>query len=145
MKNVLIKFIKTAGADNSKDIREIEHFLSTKNVSFCFEDLTVNQNVPLDTDFCILFLDFEDEKEFSLAKDFMDKNKTLKTFALLKKHSKTAFLNAHNLGFCACLNEISDIGDEIFEDISETQEEKEVQNEDEIKITDEISREFAGT
>ncbi len=144
MKNVLIKFIKAA---NSKDIEEIEHFLAQKEASFCFENLSSNQDVPKNTDFCVLFLDFEDEEEFALAKDFMNKNKNLKTFALLKNHNKTSFLNAHSLGFCGCLNKISDIDDEIFEDDLEDEDSF---DEDKthalgIKITDEISHEFAGT
>lgn len=142
MKNVLIKFIKTA---NSKDIEEIEHFLTKKNASFWSENLNSSLNAPTNADFCILFIDFEDEEEFALAKDFMNENKNLKTFALLKNHTKTSFLNAHSLG-CICLNKISDIEDDIFSDTSDIEiEDKDKARNDGIKITDEISQEFAGT
>jgi len=143
MKNVLIKFTKTL---NSKDIEEIKHFLTKKDVSFCFENLASNPDVRSDTDFCVLFLDFEDEEEFILAKDFMNKNKNLKTFALLKTHNKTSLLNAHSLGCYACLNKISDIEDEIFEDKNDIKTgDKNINEDNKINITDEISREFAGT
>ena len=130
MKNVLIK---TA---NSKDFKEIEHFLTSKGVSVCFEKLDINKKAASDIAFCILWVDFENEEEFILAKDFVNNNKDLKTFALLKNHTKTSLLNAHSLGCFACINKISDLNDELFNDSDSAAKKR-----DEIKITDE----FVGT
>ena len=116
MKNVLIKFTKDT---NSKDLEEIKRFLTQKSVSFCFEELNSKEQETLNADFCILFLDFEKEEDFMLAKDFVSNHETLKTYALLKNRSKSSLLNAHSLGCCACLNKISDLDTNLFCDENE--------------------------
>ena len=137
MKNVLIKFTKDT---NSKDLEEIKRFLTQKSVSFCFEELNSKEQETLNADFCILFLDFEKEEDFMLAKDFVSNHETLKTYALLKNRSKSSLLNAHSLGCCACLNKISDLDTNLFCDENEG-----AIKENREKITDEITGEFAGT
>lgn len=144
MKNVLIKFTQNA---NLKDLEEIKLFLMEKDAKFCLEELNSNENVTKNVDFCILFIDFENEEEFILAKNFINKYKNAKTFALLKNHNKMSLLNARSLGCFACVNKISDIEDEVFFDTKNFNIQKEniIKESAETKITDEISQEFAGT
>ncbi len=125
MKHVLIK------STDQNFLKIAEDFLKKRGISVFFENFETNNN-PADIDFCLLCVDFENEKECATAHNFVENNKDLKIFAYLTKSTKTTFLNANKLGVLGCINKLTDLDEDLINgDIKEI----------DIEITDE----FAGT